>query len=118
MESHLGRELGPDETVDHVNRDFRDDEIDNLKVLDRPLHSELDALRVKMVEIECVLCGTKAMKQGKHLDANERQGKAGPFCGHSCAAIYAHKVRQGEIEPIVRTSYQGKREYYRRDKPR
>jgi len=33
MEQHLGRELLPNETVDHINEDFTDDRIENLQLL-------------------------------------------------------------------------------------
>lgn len=35
MEQHLGRELLPEEQVDHINEDFTDDRIENLQLLSR-----------------------------------------------------------------------------------
>lgn len=40
MERHLGRELHPDkETIDHINNDFNDNRLENLRIIDRVSHS-------------------------------------------------------------------------------
>lgn len=96
MEQHLGRELNEDETVDHINRDFTDNRIENLQILTRTDHGKKDALRVKMIEIVCILCGETALKSAKNLEHNSKQGKAGPFCGRSCAGKYGAAVGQGK----------------------
>lgn len=38
MEAYLGRRLGPDEVVHHVNGDGRDNRIENLQVMDKCAH--------------------------------------------------------------------------------
>src|SRR5690606_5867052 len=60
MEQHLGRKLKPHETVDHIDRDFTNDDITNLRVVDRSQHAKDDAKRVKYTQVEeltCVWCG-------------------------------------------------------------
>jgi hypothetical protein len=100
MEQHLGRELTPDETVDHINRDKTDDRIENLRVIKRPQHSYEDTRRVKLVEITCMWCGRKALKAPHDLRGNSKQGKAGPFCGKSCGAKYGREVQLKRIKPF------------------
>lgn len=41
MAGHLGRLLGPDEVVHHINGDKTDDRIENLEVLTRAEHIEV-----------------------------------------------------------------------------
>lgn len=41
MEQHLGRELGRDELVHHVNEDPLDDRLENLELTDRSAHASL-----------------------------------------------------------------------------
>jgi hypothetical protein len=41
MEAHLGRELGPQEIVHHINGDPSDDRLKNLEVLTRAEHVEV-----------------------------------------------------------------------------
>jgi hypothetical protein len=35
MANHLGRDILPEETVDHIDGDFTNDDIDNLQLLSR-----------------------------------------------------------------------------------
>jgi hypothetical protein len=100
MEQHLGRKLEPGETVDHIDRDFTNDDISNLRVVPLSVHASDDTPRVKKVKITCVLCGKEAYKQAANLDHNSKRGKAGPFCGKSCAGKYGAAVGHGKMEPL------------------
>ena len=99
MEQHLGRSWKI-ETVDHIDRDFTNDAIENLQIKERGEHAALDVVRVELVEITCMLCGTKAMKSARNLRGNAKKGMAGPFCGRDCAGKYRGMVASGEIEPL------------------
>jgi hypothetical protein len=111
MMLHMDRELDPDtETVDHINRDFTDDRLENLRVVPRSQHVSEDQRRAKPVEIVCVLCGTKALKSGNQLRGNAKKRKAGPFCSRECAGKYGASVQNGGKE-LGRTEY-NQREYY------
>ena len=115
MEQHLGRKLNKNETVDHVDRDFTNDALDNLQILDQPKHSSLDVLRVKKIRITCVWCGEECEKAGNKLRANEKQGKAGPFCGKSCAGKYSMELKHGRINKLNREKTP-KAKYYKLSK--
>lgn len=100
MEQHLGRKLEDWETVDHINRDHTDDRIENLRVVSRSQHSTDDAVLALPVEIVCVLCGNVALKSGRNLRGNSKQGKAGPFCSRSCAGKYGTQIQNKSRAPL------------------
>lgn len=110
FEHHLGRRLANDETIDHVDRDFTNDDLTNLVVKKRAIHGYVDALRVRPVEITCVLCGTTAKKDARTLEHNAKLGKAGPFCGRSCAGKYGKSV---QLDTSVKLPRQQQRSYDR-----
>ncbi len=119
MEQHLGRELDPVlETVDHIDRDFTNNELSNLRVISLHDHLQQDAIRVELVTITCVLCGKTAKKRANNLAHNSKLGKAGPFCGKVCVGKYGaalQNLRQERlpVQPGVET-----RDYYTlKDRP-
>jgi HNH endonuclease len=116
VENHIKRRLNDNETVDHFDRDYTNDNIDNLRIKTRSKHAEEDANRVKLVEITCIRCGKKAFKQGRDLDHNARNGKAGPFCGRSCAGSHNKEVQLGLINHEPRPINPFPREYYQLNK--
>jgi len=100
MEEKLGRPLTKDETVDHIDRNKSNDVIDNYKILSKSKHAEEDALRVRMVEITCISCGTKKKKRAADVDHAAKENKAGPFCGKSCAGRYGAEVQNGRRKKL------------------
>lgn len=98
MEIHLGRYLDDDETVDHIDEDFTNNNINNLRVLKRKIHCKNDALRNKPMSFVCPECGIEFVLFGDKLhdaSCNRKKGKAGPFCGRSCAGKYGQKIQYG-----------------------
>lgn len=116
MEERLGRKLRPDETVDHIDRDRGNDIIDNLRIVGWGQHASDDNKRAVSIEITCVLCGRKALKSRRHIRHNAKQGKAGPFCGKSCAGKYSQGLQVGKnIKLPIQKSVDLKHKYI--DKP-
>ena len=102
MEIYLGRYLGEDEEIDHIDRDFTNNSIKNLQVVSRSEHAKLDAIRTVPQAFQCPLCNKEFELSGRRLyDAkrHREQGKAGPFCSKSCAGSY-NKSMNLEIKPI------------------
>lgn len=112
VENHIGKRLKNNETVDHQDRDFQNDNINNLKILTRSNHGYKDALRVKNIEITCVWCGNKSIKRAADLDHNAKMGKVGPFCSKQCTGKYGKSVQMGEKIKFPDRE-KTKREYYK-----
>lgn len=57
VEVHLNRYLNPDETVDHIDGDFSNNALSNLRVVPRSLHSRSHtSCREEHIKY-CVICG-------------------------------------------------------------
>lgn len=96
MEQHLGRKLLPNETVDHIDEDYTNDDIGNLRVITRAENASRSAAKMKLVDGTCQWCGvTFTLTKGQMK--LERQGKkcAGPFCSRSCGGKYSKSVQMG-----------------------
>lgn len=123
VEQQLGRGLGPDETVDHIDRNFHNNDPENLQVLDRVTHARLDAIRLAPASFECPICDKKFRRSGKKLSRIHERKKelmAGPFCSPSCRGIYSSGVREGIrlelVESYEKFLRNHPKEYYRRVK--
>lgn len=112
IEQHLGRFLLPDETVDHINRDFTDDRLENLQILKRADHAKLDAIRRKPVDAVCAWCNRSfTILNGLN---HRGRGKAGPFCSRKCSGEYGTSVQNGRTIP--KEPYSLIKEYIRLNK--
>lgn len=92
MEQHVGRELYYDETVDHIDEDFTNDDISNLAILTRAENAgKSSRLRqsIEWHEFICPYCKCIAKKNARHVRHNRKLGKKGPFCGRQCAGKWS-----------------------------
>ena len=114
-EIELERKLNHDETVDHHDRDFTNDNNDNLKVKIRSLHASEDALRVKVEDVTCPQCGISFTPSLNQRNRNKTENRiiAGPFCSKQCSGLYGTNIQKG-MTPFARTEV--KKSYYRLDK--
>ena len=103
MEKHLNRQLRKDETVDHIDRNFNNNEISNLQILSRQEHCSLDAIRDKEQKFNCEYCGIEFILLGKKLNdakQNRMKGSKGPFCGKICAGKASHDIEKYDIKNV------------------
>lgn len=96
LESLNKEKLRESETVDHIDRDYTNNSIDNLQILDKSKHGKKDAKRRINVMAPCVYCGKEFIMSRDQLTG---RGKAGPFCSRSCSGKYGSDVQKGE--PIM-----------------
>jgi endogenous inhibitor of DNA gyrase (YacG/DUF329 family) len=100
MEKHLGRELDPNlETIDHIDRDFTNNSLENLRVIPRSKHSCEDQKRVKLLTGNCLMC-SKVVENIKPSKArrDKKAGKAGPFCSKQCIGKYGSYLQNKKVE--------------------
>lgn len=94
LEVHLGRLLTADETVDHIDGDFRNNAITNLQILPRAKHASLDAKRRVVPEVACPVCGDTFLPSRNQTRRRNRD-TAGPFCSKRCTGAYGASVQNG-----------------------
>lgn len=112
MEQHLNKKLEDGETVDHINNDIDNNNLDNLRVLDRAEHSALDTRRVKNLKLNCAICGKEFERSPRLLRDKSKKGKPSVFCSRQCAGIYSRKVQLGQMDKIPPSDYVPS-EYYK-----
>jgi hypothetical protein len=114
MEEHLGRILHPDlETIDHLDCDFQNNDISNLRIVPRKEHSGDDTRRVKLVDFTCSLCGKPFQRSPRLVRDKSKKGVTGIFCSRECAGRYSRKLQLGLIDKMPVQPYI-ESEYYRR----
>lgn len=103
MECHLDRYLEDWETVDHIDEDFTNDDINNLRVISRLDNIARSVKRNHDLKMICPECNKDFIVSGNkinNVNSNSKKGKAGPFCGKSCAGKYGQKIQVGELDKI------------------
>ena len=76
MEVYLGKILSENETVDHIDKNPLNNDINNLQVLDRRVHAKLDVRRRKPVFVKCMFCGKEFEATNNQLN----RSATGFFC--------------------------------------
>lgn len=98
-------EIDPSLTVDNIDEDCSNDSLDNLQLLTRSENSKKSAangkngIRKKYTGT-CPNCGAYFTRYLNRVRHNRKQGKAGPFCGKSCAGVYSMDVKMGRLQKL------------------
>ena len=115
MEIQLGRKLDPNlETVDHIDSNFENNELSNLRIVPRKEHSEDDTRRVKLVKFKCAWCDNEFERSPRLIRDKARKNKAGPFCSRTCAGRYSRMlqlklVEKMDSQPLIESEYYKKK---------
>lgn len=56
MEKHLGKKLGDNEVVHHIDGDKNNNDINNLKVMSRKEHAQLHLMTAIKISLICPVC--------------------------------------------------------------
>lgn len=93
IEVREGRLLFDNETADHIDENFTNDELANLQILTRANNAlkSFNANPNKQEEIiKCICpeCNSEFLTLARQVRGNNiAKGKAGPFCGRRCAGL-------------------------------
>ena len=83
VETHLDRTLKPDEVVDHIDGDFLNNDLSNLRIVDRSTHTKSHQNLKVTQHKTCVVCGKEFQsKSGKRITCGSK----------SCAGKLAHTI--------------------------
>lgn len=94
MELQLGRKLDPNlETIDHIDSNFDNNDLSNLRIMPRDQHSTEDTRRVKLVKFTCAWCNKEFERSPRLIRDKAKKNKAGPFCSRACAGKYSRMLQ-------------------------
>lgn len=91
----LDRDMG---TIDHIDGNFDNNNLSNLKIVPRVEHSTLDTRRVKLIKYNCLMCGKEFERSPRLIRDKAKKGKSGPYCSKSCAGKYARLLQLARID--------------------
>lgn len=101
VEVREGRVLIENETFDHIDENFKNDDLNNLQILNRfdnikkTVNSNPQRAR-KWFKGICPYCNKEFEKVLNHVIHNRKQGKAGPFCSRICAGKYGKEIQMNK----------------------
>lgn len=99
VEQALGVKLDKDlGTIDHIDGNYDNNHLSNLKIVPRREHSEMDTRRVKLVKYKCLMCGEEFERSPRLIRDKAKKGKSGPYCSKSCAGKYSRLLQLAKIE--------------------
>lgn len=107
----LDRDLG---TIDHIDGNYDNNHLSNLRVIPRKEHSAMDTRRVVLVKYKCLMCEKEFERSPRLIRDKAKKGKAGPYCSRSCAGRYARllqlaKIDKHQPQEFVRSEYYKKK---------
>ncbi len=79
MELQMGRKLDPNlETVDHIDSDFDNNNLENLRLMPRDQHSADDTRRVKNIKFDCAWCDKEFERSPRLIRDKSKRIKRDP----------------------------------------
>ena len=105
LEIKEGRLLLDNETADHIDEDFTNDDLSNLQILTRPANiiKSFEANPDRHTELAkhtCPQCDAEFLALARQVRANNvKQGKPGPFCSKSCAGRFNQTKQKSFRKP-------------------
>lgn len=107
MEIHLGVRLEDGLTVDHIDRDFNNNDLTNFRIVTAGKNASDDHIRVKVDPVKCPECGTEIIPT--RAQRNSAKDRAGPFCSRVCSGKYGARVlyegTRLERTEVIKTYY-------------
>lgn len=101
MECHLQRRLEGNETVDHKDEDFTNDDFSNLRVITRSKNSSRSAIKRFPIFGNCCMCNIYFELSAGQI-AKRAKKIAGPFCSRKCSGEYGKMIQTNCIQKFER----------------
>lgn len=102
VEKYYNKELKEDETVDHIDGNFLNNDISNLRIIKRSEHAYNDVKRNKDITYKCDYCGKEFIIRGDKLNYIFRKDRENTahFCSKQCAGKYNAERQHNKIDKI------------------
>ena len=92
MENYLGRKLKTEEVVHHINGNYRDNRIENLRVMSNSEHAKLHKKDPEIETIICAYCGAEVQKRASELRYKRKKGITRFYCNKVCAGRHKYEI--------------------------
>ena len=99
IEIELNRYLAENETVHHIDGNPLNNDLSNLKILDRIVHSKQDSIIRCDEVLICQWCKNEFTVKGKKLHhRNRKQNNSNSFCSRRCSGQYGKFVQMYNLK--------------------
>ena len=98
MEHHIGRKLGFNEVVHHINGDRKDNRIENLEIMSRSEHSRMHHKSPEYIKLTCAHCGREFEKYMREYRYAVKHGRTEFCCCKQCSG--KHNYAKGVKPPL------------------
>lgn len=103
IENHLGRLLYDDEVVHHIDKDKKNNSIDNLELTTQSEHTRLHGLENgrMWVKLKCPICSIVFDREKRATFLQKPHRIKATCCSQSCKGILSRKVQLNQVTPEV-----------------
>ena len=103
MEIHLNRYLEENETIDHIDGNPLNNDISNLRILDRKEHCKNDVYRNLNITVTCTYCGKEFIIPGNKIHNRNRKDRhqSGYFCSKQCSGKYGREIQNHKRTHVI-----------------
>lgn len=92
MEEHLGRILGYNEVVHHINGDDKDNRLENLQLMSRSEHTKMHNPKIPYTCLFCYWCGVIIFRKPHKVRIINKKERKLSFCSKKCAGSYNYHI--------------------------
>lgn len=99
VECYLNKELSKEETIDHIDGDFNNNDFSNLRIVNRSQHSKDDSIKLIPLETKCPICGKKVLINSTN---SYNRGKVTGFCSKKCSGFMGRWFKWVTLNRLIK----------------